>query len=491
MKRLEQNDHLNPQRQRCLVSLRRVRRNRARRGVALVMVLGALTVLTILLAEFQTDASTELGSSIIARDSIQAEYAAMSAINLSRLLIAAEPTIRQTLAPLYMMMQTAPPQIPVWQFADKVLGAFNDDTGAKAFQGLASVDLSQGKNLGLGLPGVGFDIQIIDEDAMIDLNSSWHDLISQGRLSWALIGLMRPASYDAMFENRDADGQYSDRETICAAIIDWVDENEERFPCGEGQIAVSQPPEDNFYQMLDPPYRRKNAPFDSLEELRLVRGIGDDFWQGFIEPDVADPTKRAVTVWGRGKVNVNTANAQTLFALICGTGGGELPKMCTDVEEAGKFFSIMTLVKSMTAGAPLFPSAKAFLNALAQKGPYGQVLATLGLDKIQLTTRKELEKLIDVQSKVFSIIATGHVLIGKRKTQVRLHAVVDFRGAPKPEAADTENLDGTGGNAGTPSPIATGSGGAAPALPEGATADAIVQALLANPAGKIVYFRVE
>src|SRR5262245_45159426 len=97
------------------------------RRVALLLVLDALTLLTVMLAEFQDETSAELGSALSERDALKAEYAAKSAINLSRLLIAAEPTIRNSpgVGPLLMMaFRGQKPQIPVWAFADKVLGAF-------------------------------------------------------------------------------------------------------------------------------------------------------------------------------------------------------------------------------------------------------------------------------------------------------------------------------------------------------------------------------
>ena len=70
--------------------------------------------------------------------------------------------------------------------------------------------------------------------------------------------------------------------------------------------SASYGPEDAWYQLLQKPYRRKNAPYDSLEELHMVRGIGDDFWATFVDPDPADPRKREMTVWGQGTVNVNS-----------------------------------------------------------------------------------------------------------------------------------------------------------------------------------------
>jgi len=44
------------------------------------------------------------------------------------------------------MMKSAPPQIPVWEFTDRVMGAFNDAEGAEAFSN-APARFDQGKNL--------------------------------------------------------------------------------------------------------------------------------------------------------------------------------------------------------------------------------------------------------------------------------------------------------------------------------------------------------
>ena len=166
---------------------RRIRPKRLgrERGVALVLVLGALTILAVMLTDFQDETSAELGSALSTRDSIKAEYAARSALQLSRLLIAAEPTIRKGLAIFFIASGGAPPQIPVWDFADQVLGAFNDAAGLQKFA-LASVSMDQGKKL--GIQGAGFDIDIIDEDSKIDLNTVWrsaHPNTTRGADPWA------------------------------------------------------------------------------------------------------------------------------------------------------------------------------------------------------------------------------------------------------------------------------------------------------------------
>ena len=60
-----------------------------------------------------------------------------------------------------MMLRTSkPPQLAVWEYAPQILGAFNDEQGSEAFSKLASVDMAEGRNLGLG--GPRFEVDIIE-----------------------------------------------------------------------------------------------------------------------------------------------------------------------------------------------------------------------------------------------------------------------------------------------------------------------------------------
>ncbi|PIE06332.1 MAG: general secretion pathway protein GspK, partial [Sorangium cellulosum] len=263
------------------------RRRRSRRGVALIMVLATITVLTVLLAEFQDESSSELSGALSDRDALKAEYLARSGINLSRLLIASEPTIRAAIAPLFMMLtkgKGGAPQIPVWEFSDRVLGAFNDSTGAEEFEALAGVDLAEGRNL--GIEGGRFEAVVVDEDSKLNVNiAARGDAFSQTRIAQQLMGLMAGDQFSPLFEERDMDDQFSDRMAICSSLIDWPDPDENYFSCdlSGSATASATAAEDSFYQMLDIPYRRKNGAYDSLEELRLVRGMGDKFWATFVD----------------------------------------------------------------------------------------------------------------------------------------------------------------------------------------------------------------
>ena len=153
--------------------VRRAARRRARgrrRGMAFVLVLGALTILTVMLTELQDQSSAELSSALAARDALVAEYAAKSAINLSRLLIASEPTVRKSISFLMSAIYGSPVQIPIWEFSDRMLGAFNDASGTEAFASFSGLDLKNSKNL--GLPGASFEITIVDEDSKVNVNAA-------------------------------------------------------------------------------------------------------------------------------------------------------------------------------------------------------------------------------------------------------------------------------------------------------------------------------
>ncbi len=463
---------------------------RERRGVALILVLATITVLTVVLAEFQDEASTESVSVLAERDSLRAEYAARSAINLGRLLIASEPTIRQAIGPLLGMMLGGggAPQIPVWEFGDRILGAFNDVEGNAAFGALAGVDPSTGKNL--GMKGVRFELAIVDEESKLNLNMAARgEAVTQQRLSLELLGLMQGDQYNPLFENRDAQGQFSDRQTICGALIDWADPDENLNQCDPRNAqATSSGAEDAFYQTLAVPYRRKNAAYDSLGELHLVRGVSDDFYATFLDPDPDDPRRRVVTVWGTGAVNVNSANAQTLFAIVCGAAQPNTA-MCVDPLLAQKFLTGVGLMRTFTAGAPVFSSPRAFVNAMQGKGMFGQVLTgMLGLEPVQFLSASEAQRMVTTESKMFSIYAEGQVKGYRREARVRAHAVVDFR-----PGAQTGQAQPTGG-------APAGAAGGAPASTATAAPGSSAAALAALPtgpsagpegAGTLVYYRIE
>jgi general secretion pathway protein K len=405
---------------------KRARRRRREGGVALIMVLGAIAIMIVMLAEFQDDAGSEFAAATAARDGVQAEYFARSAVNLARLLVAAEPTMRQAISPLFALAQRTVPQIPVWEYADRILGAFNAKEDAQDFFSLSGLDVAKGKNL--GLHGGRFEVVMVDEDAKINVNMGASNEIAHLRLAREIMGRMAPLQYNPLFEQRDSTGNYNDRLTTCAAIIDWADPDEQLYSCDITAAPSSNAVEDGWYQLLTKPYRRKNAPYDSLEELHMVRGVSDDFWSTFVDPEPANPRKREMTVWGQGTINVNTANPLTLFAIVC--SGAPQAEICTDPTQMQTFVTGVMMAQAMTMGAPLFGSTSDFVATMKGQGMLGPMLSALGMKPVKFASESDFAKSISTESKVFSVYAVGIVKGYKRETRVRVHAVVDFRPAP-------------------------------------------------------------
>lgn len=466
---------------------RRARRRARERGIALVMVMGAIAILTVMLAEFQDETSAELAAATAQRDGVQAEYMARSALNLSRLLIASEPTMRKAIAPMFMMMKRTPPQLPLWEFSDRLLGAFNDQDSSSEFSRSIGVDISQGKNL--GMPNGRWELSIVDEDAKINMNLGAANEIAHIRLAKEIMGLIAPPQYDAMFQLSDGTGQFADRFQTCQAIIDWADVDEQGFNCDLRQLtaASSAGIEDSSYSLLPRPFRRKNAPYDSLEELHMVKGVNEDFWATFIDPKPEDPKKRVVTVWGQGAINVNTANAQTLLAVVC---SGALPTtpICNDPVQAQTFLTAVTMARGITMGAPMFGSPKDFVAMLSGQGMLGPLLTGMGMQPVQFQSPAEFQKQITTESKMFSVYAVGIKKGYRRETRVKLHAVIDFRNAP---ALGSMPIAGAAGTAGTNPLTGMPAAGTGAMTGSGTSADAIMAANMPSTGGQIVYFRVE
>lgn len=86
---------------------------------------------------------------------------------------------------------------------------------------------------------------------------------------------------------------------LAAAIVDWRDSDSSlSIPLGSA--------EDYHYRNFQNSYEAKDMDFEVLEELLLVKGISSDIFKLI---------KDYVTVYGAGKVNINTATREVLLSL--------------------------------------------------------------------------------------------------------------------------------------------------------------------------------
>ena len=127
-------------------------------------------------------------------------------------------------------------------------------------------------------------------------------------------------------------------EDLVNAILDWIDADSEPRPSGA---------ENEYYGTLPQPYRCKNGPLDSLEELLLVKGMtpqilfgNDRNRNGILDPDEDDGTglldrglSAYLTVYsrelnidaeGQPRIYVNSNNLQELLTQLTNAVGADL-----------------------------------------------------------------------------------------------------------------------------------------------------------------------
>lgn len=370
------------------------------KGVALIMVLVVVGIFTFVTLEFIRQVQVRAMGTLNIRDEIRAEYLARSTVNLTRLLLAVQGVISREMKKFHMR----PP--PLWQFADYFVLSFNDPTALEMVGSVIGASMEGAE--GFGSLNGSIQVAVVDEESKININMASMGTEYQSLLSKYLTVLISPPVYDELFNKPRRNGQIIERQEVITALIDWVDRDEIVY-------GTSSSPESNLYEMDEESLPVKNAPIDDIEELHMIRGIDDDFWAAFIEPEPDHPEARTLTVWGSGKININTADPMVLFAVLC-TFARDPAKSCS-VENLDTIFNLIQYMMDVRSllGVP-FANTGRFIQNIGK-----------GIENIPgiALNRRDVNKYLTVDSWVFSIYATGKV--GRSKK--RIWAVVDTRGA--------------------------------------------------------------
>ena len=216
---------------------------RNRRGVALVLVLWLIVVLGATTAAAVALSRSEANTVVAYRSRAVARAAAASGVEL------AVARLNGVLA----RAETVEEQVGILE------------------QLRAELDVPEPRELGAGRYLVGVE----DLSGRVAINHA--DYVTLLRLFEVVAGERRAA-------------------TLAAAVMDWLDWDDRPRPDGA---------ESTEYAAAGSPYRPLNRPFQRIEELGRVLGIGDS---------LAAVLDTMVTVHGRGFVNVNTAPVGVLMA---------------------------------------------------------------------------------------------------------------------------------------------------------------------------------
>ncbi len=199
------------------------------RGQALIIVLLIVAILVAVVVEFAYTTRVNIDITMRMRDSEQARSIALAAIEIEKGILLSDLNVSPN--------------------ADyEVIGELNEN--AQLWSQIADFPLPitvKDKNIGV-MRGL-----ISDEAGKFDLNALiGSDTITANQ---TLDGICR-----RLFEQLKLDPNTVD------VIEDWIDSDELPRPYGA---------ESEYYESLNPPYMAKDAPLDSITELKMMKGIDD------------------------------------------------------------------------------------------------------------------------------------------------------------------------------------------------------------------------
>jgi general secretion pathway protein K len=312
------------------------------RGVALILVLTTIAILTAIGVDFSYSSRVSLRLAENLRDETRAEYLAWSAVNVSRLLLHFQKQVDQLGGQLGSALggltgKPPPPPPPggrpaapapnnlgirLWQAVPIESNAFSAllsgrIEGLEGIRTDAALPAPPGERASVTHAFGGFDgsfrAKIVDENSRInvqrldDLGARAVSTLTQLR------AMMADPKYDFIFDEEDANRDRVRRDDVLLAMKDWIDIDETGTafdPSNPQRPFVNGFGDENSaYSRYEPRYKAKNGRFDSLEELYMVRGVNDRFMAAFGD---------RLTIWPdiNTNLNINTDDPQQMLTNI-------------------------------------------------------------------------------------------------------------------------------------------------------------------------------
>lgn len=271
------------------------------RGVAMIIAIMVISMMFIFTADMMVNSAVTLQLAAAHRNNIKAEYLAKSGKNLALFVLATDLGLDLS---MYQQSKKVPSDgsgdvwallngIPIGESTMKLMAASSNlklskVNDADVFSTLESFDGS-------------FVINIVDEQSKLNVN-----YCAKGHGVQCMQMLRALMSCPA--EKKFLEAKKLTPEEVAANIKDWVDSS---ASVSEGSKSSN---EEDPYADRDPRIKPKNAPFDSLDELKLVAGWDEEMHAVFspyltIHPVQLDKAEVP-------KINVNTATVPMMSCLI-------------------------------------------------------------------------------------------------------------------------------------------------------------------------------
>jgi general secretion pathway protein K len=273
---------------------------RAERGVAMIIAVVSIAILTAVAVDFRYNSHVDLRTAANQRDEAQAYFLAKSSIGLSRLVLSFQkqldgfklpPNIGQLLG----AGATGGLNIQLHKLARIDCHMLRSMVSSSGGEGEAEREEEQPRRSGSEVEGLRapaarsfggftgcFDSQIDPEDTKINLNA-----LNMGSTATALSALriLTDKRFEFLFEREDRHRVKVTPQELLIHIQDWVDPDEAQsalnLTAAVSPFARGFTDENSGYSKYEPRYEAKNAYFDSLDELYMVHGMNDRIMAAF------------------------------------------------------------------------------------------------------------------------------------------------------------------------------------------------------------------
>ena len=299
------------------------------RGVALLLVLGAIMMLTIAVSMFADNTDIQFELAYNERDRLQAEYLAYSATNLMLLELQMEKSAKSMLANAPAAVSEGLGSTPLCQkfpMSSSLLkaiflgGMLDGNKSAADGEVAPPIEKKDGPVITgfqqeaakefLDFSG-DFDGQCADLQTRINLNQFFDlDPAQQAiaavnpydQLKLTIMSLLQQPVYKELFDETKPD----DIKNIVRNIADWIDKNDVINELS----GLTGGPETSLYDSSSygaASHQVKNGKMLTLDEVYLVKDVLDDWFT---------PFREIFTVYGDNKVNICQADDSVVMAVL-------------------------------------------------------------------------------------------------------------------------------------------------------------------------------
>ena len=325
-------------------------------GLALVITLFVVALVTVLVLEYHFDAAVELDLAANYASDVQAYHLALAGVRFAQALLQWDDPKADGPDDAWYKLGLVPACFAPRQLLDLAATGGGEGLAAVGSEAKGSTRTDrQREDMGGGDVGC-VSLRITDEDGKLPINALMPPPSTQAT------GSVNPPAdpnwvqiFQAFFASFKIDPEVVD------ALIDWIDADD--TPRG------SSGAERAYYERLPVPYKPPDSRMRTPEELRLVKGLDNPeelakLFPGTPPEAVADldlGSNSYVTVFGaeqpqQARVNLNTAAPEVLTALIAGLQPGNSAAAQAIVQEivarrqAKQFASVNEAVQGTNLG---------------------------------------------------------------------------------------------------------------------------------------------